>query len=114
MANDENLKPFKKGDKRINKKGRPKDFTGARLLAQSISHEEVTNSKGDTATVAEALLRQWAASKDPRLQMYFFEVAYGKVPQEQKITGSGPNGEIEKNVKVTVYIPNNGRDTPTA
>lgn len=84
---------FKKGDKRINRKGRPKSFDAARALAQSIAHEEVTNSKGDTVTVTEAILRQWAASKDPRLQMYFFEVAYGKVPNENKTEISGKDGE---------------------
>ncbi len=78
-------KPFTKGDKRINRKGRPKSFDAARALAQSIAHEEVTNSKGDTVTVTEAILRQWAASKDPRLQMYFFEVAYGKVPTTSNV-----------------------------
>ncbi len=77
--------PFVKGDKRINRKGRPKSFDAARALAQSIAHEEVTNSKGDTVTVTEAILRQWAASKDPRLQMYFFEVAYGKVPTTSNV-----------------------------
>ncbi len=85
--------PFVKGDKRINRKGRPKSFDAARALAQSIAHEEVTNSKGDTVTVTEAILRQWAASKDPRLQMYFFEVAYGKVPNENKTEISGKDGE---------------------
>jgi hypothetical protein len=86
-------KPFTKGDKRINRKGRPKSFDAARALAQSIAHEEITNSKGDTVTVTEAILRQWAASKDPRLQMYFFEVAYGKVPNENKTEISGKDGE---------------------
>ena len=85
--------PFVKGDKLINRKGRPKSFDAARALAQSIAHEEVTNSKGDTVTVTEAILRQWAASKDPRLQMYFFEVAYGKVPNENKTEISGKDGE---------------------
>jgi hypothetical protein len=85
-------KGFTKGDKRINRKGRPKSFDAARALAQSIAHEEVTNSKGDTVTVTEAILRQWAASKDPRLQMYFFEVAYGKVPTESKTEISGKDG----------------------
>jgi len=85
-------KPFTKGDKRINRNGRPKSFDAARALAQSIAHEEVTNSKGDTVTVTEAILRQWAASKDPRLQMYFFEVAYGKVPTESKTEISGKDG----------------------
>ena len=85
-------KGFVKGDKRINRKGRPKSFDAARALAQSIAHEEITNSKGDTVTVTEAILRQWAASKDPRLQMYFFEVAYGKVPNENKTEISGKDG----------------------
>lgn len=80
------------GGKRANKrntKGRPKSFDAARALAQSIAHETVTNAKGDTVTVTEAILRQWAASKDPRLQMYFFEVAYGKVPTESKMEIGG-------------------------
>lgn len=76
-------KGFTKGDKRINRKGRPKSFDALRKLAQGISHENVTNAKGETVTVVEAVLRQWAASKDPRLQMQFVEVAYGKAPQDE-------------------------------
>ena len=67
-------------------------FALVHACANSIAHEEVTNSKGDTVTVTEAILRQWAASKDPRLQMYFFEVAYGKVPTESKTEISGKDG----------------------
>ena len=43
---------------------------------------------GHTVTVAEAILRQWAQSKDPRLQMAFIEMAYGKPPQRTEITGA--------------------------
>lgn len=32
-VNDSNLKPFQKGDKRINRKGRPKSFDALRALA---------------------------------------------------------------------------------
>lgn len=81
MANEQNLKPFKKGDKRINRKGRPKDFAGVRALAQQIAHEDIS----DGMTVTEAILRKWAGSKDPRLQLQFMEVAFGKVPTEAKI-----------------------------
>jgi len=97
-------KPFTKGDKRINRKGRPKSFDAARALAQSIAHEEVTNSKGDTVTVTEAILRQWAASKDPRLQMYFFEVAYGKVPTESKTEISGKDGRPIEQKLLIEYV----------
>lgn len=90
MANEQNLKPFAKGDKRINRKGKPKDFSALRKLAQGISHEDVTNGKGETVTVVEAILRKWAASNDPRLQMQFVEVAFGKTPIVNEI--SGPNG----------------------
>lgn len=81
----ESKKPgtFAKGDKRINRKGRPKSFDALRSLAQQIAHEEV----GDGLTVTEAILKRWAGSKDSRLQIQFMEVAFGKVPQPQEISG---------------------------
>jgi len=87
-------KPFTKGDPRINRKGRPKTFDAFRELAQAISHEVALKQgepliiNGHTVTVAEAILRQWAQSKDPRLQMAFIEMAYGKPPQRTEITGA--------------------------
>ena len=87
-------KPFAKGDPRINRKGRPKNFDAFRELAQAISHEIALKNgepliiNGHTVTVAEAILRQWAQSKDPRLQMAFIEMAYGKPPQRTEITGA--------------------------
>jgi hypothetical protein len=38
MANPSPSKPFAKGDKRINRKGRPKTFDALRQLAQTIAH----------------------------------------------------------------------------
>ena len=87
MANEQNLKPFKKGDKRINRKGRPKTFDALRQLAQTIAHEDIS----DGMTVTEAILRKWAGSKDPRLQLQFMEVAFGKVQNPVEIGGKDGN-----------------------
>jgi hypothetical protein len=87
-------KGFVKGDKRINRKGRPKSFDALRALAQQIAHEEATKSNGQplvidghVVTVAEAIMRQWATSKDPRLVQAFIQYAFGKVPDKQELTG---------------------------
>lgn len=84
---------FIKGDPRINRKGRPKSFDALRTLAQQIAHEQakdktgapiVVNGRG--ATVAEVILRQWAG--DRKMQQLFIEVAFGKVPIRQEVTGA--------------------------
>jgi len=89
------LKPFVKGDPRINRKGRPKSFDALRELAQQIAHETAQAGgqevivNGHKVTVSEAILRQWAMSKNPQLQRAFIEVAYGKVPDNMEIKGDG-------------------------
>ena len=91
-----NRKPgsFAKGDPRINRKGRPKTFDALRSLAQQISHEEIRGETGEpividghTVTVTESIMRSWAASKDPRLQMKFVEIAFGNALVEHKVSG---------------------------
>ena len=90
-----NLKPFKKGDPRINRKGRPRNFDAMRELAQSIAHETAKKPDGEPlvidghiATVAEMVMRTWATSKNPQLQRAFVEYAFGKVPERQEHTGA--------------------------
>ena len=85
---------FDKRPAAINRKGRPKSFDMLRELAQQIAHETVKNKDGDPvvveghiATVTEVILRKWAASGDPRLQMAFVEVAYGKEASKVELTG---------------------------
>ncbi len=97
-------KGFVKGDPRINRNGRPKTFDGLRSLAQDIAHEVVVSKEepvvinGKLATVTEMILRQWAQSKDARLQQKFIEVAYGKTPDMVEHSGPG-GGPIELKVK---------------
>ena len=86
-------KPFVKGDPRINRKGRPRSFDALRALAQEIAHETATKDgvplviEGHKVTVAEAILRTWATSKNPQLVKSFIEIAFGKVPDKMEVTG---------------------------
>lgn len=88
MANKgiENLKPFKKGDERINRGGRPRSFDAARAIARRIAEEMVTVSGAGGKSVemsrAEVIFRQWAQSKNPISQQNFIYAAFGKVPDE--------------------------------
>lgn len=86
-------KGFVKGDPRINRKGRPKSFDALRELARQISHEEALSGgqplvvNGHVVTVAEAMLRQLAQSKNPKDRQLFIEIAYGKVPSPLEVSG---------------------------
>jgi hypothetical protein len=88
-------KGFVKGDPRINRKGRPKSFDQLRELAQQIAHEPAKGRDGSplvidgrVVTVTEVILRQWAISKDPRLQQRFIEVTYGRVPEDVAVNAT--------------------------
>ncbi len=97
------LRPFVKGDPRINRKGRPRSYDELRKLAQAIAHETTTDNQGNEITTAVAILRSWARSKQPSLQIAFIEYAYGSPPS--KIETSGPDGKALKPMVIQVVTP---------
>jgi hypothetical protein len=76
-----NLRPFKPGDGRINRAGRPKNFDAFRELCQKICHERVTLD-GEVMTRLEVILRDWAGSKDAQKQIALVQYGYGKPPDK--------------------------------
>lgn len=83
-----NATSFTKGDKRINRKGRPRNFDALRELAKQIGSEIVISKDGLTKmSMVELILRSWSSSNNHQLQRAFIEIAYGKVPDVHEITG---------------------------
>ena len=80
-----NLRPFVKGDPRINRNGRPKAFDALRAVAHELANEIAKDKSGNPVkidgkevTVAEMILNQMA--RDPKQRAEFLEIAFGKVP----------------------------------
>ena len=96
------LKPFVKGDPRINRKGRIKTFSEFRKIAQEIAGRKVTRN-GRSMKKAEALLEAWSNSKEPSLQRAFAEYAFGKVPD--KLEASGLDGAPLRPMVIQVITP---------
>lgn len=96
---------FVPGDPRINRQGRAHGFDTVRRIALDIADEPVMvtgkdgkktpmTRNGHEVTYAEAILMQWATSKNFRSQQLFLEYAYGPVPRKLEITGAN-GGPIE-------------------
>ena len=94
MANEQNLKPFEKGDPRCWRKGRPKAFDAWRSLTVEVLREPAKDKNGNdiiidghVATNAEMIARSWL--KDPKRQQALIDAAYGKVPDKVDVTSGG-------------------------
>lgn len=93
MANPQNLKPFVKGDKRINRDGRPPDSVSLAALVRRIGHEVATTKDGQPVigpdgkpmTVIETILRQRA--QDKKYQGEFIDRGWGKVATPVDLRG---------------------------
>lgn len=83
----------------INRNGtKLRDFAMFRAAAIKIANEEVEVGKNkEKMPIYEAILRQWAQSKNPQLQMAFIAYAFGKVPDRSEITGAD-GGSLRINI----------------
>ena len=111
MANNPNatanLKPFTKGDKRINRRGRITNFAKLRKLAQEVGNEVISKEEeAEIITRFTALLRVMSSSRNPADRMGFLAYAVGKPKDEVDVNQSG---QITLNA-LQIYIPENGRD----
>ncbi len=80
---------FVKGDKRINRGGRPRSFDALRKLAIKIAGETIPNPQGVDYTRIEAMLRVLTSSKAPADRALFLAYAYGKPKEEINLSASG-------------------------
>ena len=96
MANEENLKPFKKGyDPRRNLRGVPKDTIKGRALirkigAELIHIEDKTTGESYDITRAEAMIRLMYSSKAPADKQTLIKALWpGLVKDEVDLTSGG-------------------------
>jgi len=121
MANPTGKGGFQERKHQINRKGRPKSFDALRSLAQEISHEEALSGgqplvvNGKVVTVAEAILRQLAQSKNPKERELFLAIAFGKVPNPVEVTGAN-GGAVEQVIRFEWVdaTDNSNPDAPAA
>ncbi len=95
---------FKKGDKRINRLGRPKSFDAVRKLAQKIAAEELNSTDGDVITRIEALLRVMSTSRNPADRKLFLEYAFGKPKEEVDVTSGGEKLAVPQVIEIVKHV----------
>jgi hypothetical protein len=78
-------RPFVKGDKRINRHGRPRTADALKKLVIKIMNEEVSGSSPEgvvSMSRAELVIRDWLASRNFQKQNAAMERGFGKVKDE--------------------------------
>ena len=89
MANPSSLKPFVKGDPRINRRGRSiSNFAQLRKAALKVGNETLDLNNPDVTRFL-ALLRVMSISRNPADRKLFLEYAVGKVKEELDVTSGG-------------------------
>ncbi|MFA5416942.1 MAG: hypothetical protein WC341_00650 [Bacteroidales bacterium] len=79
--------PFEKGDKRINRRGRPKTFEALRKTAIKMLNESIKSSDGKIdISHLELILKDWLNSQNFQKQQAIIHTAYGKVPDSVQMT----------------------------
>jgi hypothetical protein len=87
MANEQNLKPFKKGkDERRNETGRPKKLPPIKELIEKTLGEEKNGISGVDA-IFKVLLSK-AVKGDLKASQMLLDYYYGKATQKTEITGA--------------------------
>ena len=93
MANNpnavKNLRPFKPGDPRINRGGRPKSFDALRKEVQKILNEEFAYDETSERTLSRlhAMIRGMSSGRNPGDHKTLLEYGYGKVKDEINLGG---------------------------
>jgi len=86
LANTQNLKPFQKGDPRINRRGRPRKSDLIAQLAKSLLEEPIEiGRENQTITRLESILREWLDSGNFQKKLAVIQYAYGRIPDESDV-----------------------------
>jgi len=80
IAAEKHLRPFRKGDPRINRKGRPKEFDQLRKMIVEIVNEESDND--EKVTRLQSMIINMTKSRNNADRALILAYAYGKPPQK--------------------------------